>query len=166
MALSLLYVPGEETVHRVSARKKRGQPPPKYQPNLVPLIDVLFLLLLFFLLGTKFRQTEGDIPSTLPQAQSLVAPGELPPLLPLRIHVRTAEKTGAIVYEIAGFSQNVAGPQQLYELLASRRRSTSDEVPVIISPGTDVPWGDVVETFNQAVRAKFRNIGFAPAAGG
>jgi hypothetical protein len=38
----------------------------------------------------------------------------------------------------------------------------ADEAPVFISPTRDVRWAFVVEAFNQAVRARFKNIGFMP----
>jgi len=36
-------------------------------------------------------------------------------------------------------------------------------MPVVIRPEDDVPWQYAVEAFNQAVRADYRNIGFADA---
>ena len=47
-------------------------------PNLMPLIDMVFLLLIFFLVATTFSQEERELdvnlPSTSPRAQPLSAP--------------------------------------------------------------------------------------------
>lgn len=43
--------------------------------NLTPMIDVVFLLVIFFMVGTKFSQQEGRIPVNLPgvgQPQAMV----------------------------------------------------------------------------------------------
>ncbi len=45
-------------------------------PNLTPVIDVVFLLLIFFLVATRFDQDERELPVELPevvQAQPLTA---------------------------------------------------------------------------------------------
>ncbi len=46
--------------------------------NLTPMIDVLFLLIIFFMVGTKFTEIEPNLPVELPQvAEARV--DELPP---------------------------------------------------------------------------------------
>ena len=39
---------------------------------------------------------------------------------------------------------------------------TADTGTVVIMPSGDVPWQYIVDVYNQAVRAKFKKIGFAP----
>ena len=60
--------PDDETVHYVSDRKKRSKQRPTraIQPPLTPMIDVTFLLLVFFLLACRFRVAEGQILAKLP----------------------------------------------------------------------------------------------------
>jgi biopolymer transport protein ExbD len=48
-------IAGDATVHHVSQRTKRGRLKPKMAPPLTPMIDVTFLLLLYFLLTINFR---------------------------------------------------------------------------------------------------------------
>lgn len=52
--------------------------------DLAPLIDVLFLLLVFFLVATTFERRESGLPLQLPAAE---AGEELPEERPLRIEV-------------------------------------------------------------------------------
>lgn len=155
-----------EELKTVEHRKKRhAPPPPKYQPNLTPLIDVLFLLLLFFLLGTKFRQEEGQIPSSLPQLGSSAQralESALPPQVRLSVDPQGAANENA-TYTLAGSALPILTPDDLYKKLAALRETygpAADDTPVIINARGDVRWEYVVEAFNQAARAKFKNIAF------
>lgn len=46
----------------------RPKPPPPPELNLTPLVDVVFLLLLFFMISTSFKQ-ERELPIALPQTE-------------------------------------------------------------------------------------------------
>ena len=43
-------------------------------PNLMPLLDMVFLLLIFFLVATTYHQEERDIKAQLPGAARSIAP--------------------------------------------------------------------------------------------
>jgi biopolymer transport protein ExbD len=156
-------IEGDQTVHYEPPRKRRGRAKAKVQPPLTPMIDVTFQLLLFFLLTTQFRQEEGAILGSLPQKGGVSA-GQTVPLQPIKLSVRPtgADRAGA-VYEIQGHGVGISSPQTLFEVLKGSQSAMGTEVPVIIQPQPDVRWQYVVEAFNQAVRAEFENIGFAPA---
>ena len=152
------------TVHYRPPRKRRQRPRPKMQPPLTPMIDVTFLLLLYFLLTTTFRQAEGQIPSVLPQKRDIVAPAELN-IEPIRI---TLYPVGAhnedVIYEMIGDTLAISSPAGLHRRLVERQALLgSSDVPVIIAPQWNVRWQYVVEAFNQALRAKFTKIGIAPS---
>lgn len=147
-------------------RRPRRRAP--LQPPLTPMIDVTFLLLMFFLLATEFRQAEGQIPGSLP------AKGDPRPAAaerikrPIRVLLRprpAAEGGVACVYELAATGTTAAGPAELHAELTARRERFGD-LPVIIEPRPHVPWRCVVEAFNAAVRARFEHVTFAPAGGG
>lgn len=56
----------------MALRQPRGEDP---TINLTPMIDVVFLLVIFFLVGTKFSEREGRIPVNVPgvgQPQAMV----------------------------------------------------------------------------------------------
>ena len=51
MAMSTKKVSGEDSVHYVPPRKKRKQGSGKMQPPLTPMIDVVFQLIIFFIVS-------------------------------------------------------------------------------------------------------------------
>jgi biopolymer transport protein ExbD len=156
----------KEEIH---PRKKPKPLAVRYTPNVTPLIDVMFLLLLFFLLTTKFRQEEGAIPGTLPAiGKSFGGPPaeDLPPPITITINP-VGEANIEATYQISGVEVNVGSAEELFKHLQGTAKAYSErdaaKVPVVIKPRSDVRWGFVVEAFNQAARAKFKSILFAPS---
>jgi len=156
-------VEGDETVHYNPPRKQRkGRGKANMQPPLTPMIDVTFQLLLFFLLTCEFRESEGNIPGTLPAKGNIVQQVQQePPPDPIQIRLRlVADRTAA--YEMTGVPVVINSPAELHGHLETRKNQLgSADVPIVIYPSADVPWDYVVEAFNQAVRARFTKIGFA-----
>lgn len=141
-----------------SESKKCARPLPRYTPNIVPLIDVLFMLLLFFLLSTDFRRAEADLPCSLPGFADPPGP------MPVQVTIRPAggdELPGAM-YTVGTNTVSVRSGQELYqELTRIRTMLNSPDLGVLLDVQGDVRWGFVVEAYNQALRANFRNITFA-----
>ena len=164
MAQSSKKVVGDDTVHYVSARTKRERPKPKMQPPLTPMIDVTFQLLLFFLLSFTFREAEGNIPGTLPEEGTGGVAAQEMLDRPIIVNLRpTGDRREFVIYEISELSVSPRDAKELYAQLVMRRGQLGKQVPVVIKPRGDVRWQFVVEAFNQAVRAQFENIGFAPS---
>ena len=162
MALSTKKISGEDSVHYIPPRKKRGPAKPKMQPPLTPMIDVTFQLLLFFLLTFTFRQAEGLIPGSLPRGD-LGTPDQRKVLDPIEITVRQPSFSlpDKAVFEIRHEHVPLATAMALFKRLEDLRRVRSPETPVVIHATTAVRWEHVVDVFNQAVQARFEKIGFA-----
>ena len=62
-----------------------GQAEEELQLNLAPMIDVVFLLLVFFMVATTFVEPEKQIDLELPQAESGAEPEELPDELLIQV---------------------------------------------------------------------------------
>ena len=142
-----------ETTCRKRARRRM-------QPPMASMIDVTFLLLVFFILTFTFRQEEGQIRAGLPKQGSL---GGQPPLITtLRVLVLPAGRDGRdAVYEMAGAGSVISSPEELYTILRGRREALPEKVVVVIKPTRSVRWQHVVEAFNQAVRARFEGVSLA-----
>lgn len=84
-------------------------------PNLTPMIDVVFQLLLFFMLATTFREPERELEVELPRAESGSEVRE--PALELVIHVL---RDGGVLLE---------GERVERERLAQRLASAAERDP-------------------------------------
>jgi biopolymer transport protein ExbD len=181
MAQSKRRIEGDQTVHYVSARKKREPAPPKMQPPLTPMIDVTFQLLLFFLLVTRFPN-EAIIPGSIPQKGVSITPDPTQTKT-VDVIVRQSGEGESTTpeYAIRAALEQPISPagggdyeQQLAEglhlalkdLVAAR----GEDVHIVIKPEIDrtqstyVKWQYVVQAYNQARRAKIKNVGFAYAS--
>ena len=148
------------------ARERRERGPTVMQPPLTPMIDVVFQLLLFFLLACQFRTQEGLIPANLPDIKG---PEIFTPLkiMPVRVNVLAtgAENEGAL-FRIEETDLQWSSADGLYAYLKDLAgKEDPQRVPVIIKPVAFVRWGHVVNAFNQAVLARFKRIAFAPSEG-
>jgi biopolymer transport protein ExbD len=149
----------QELVERVSEprRARRFE-----QPNLTPMIDVVFNLLIFFLCTGNFNQPEGLLPSRLPKQHGITAGDELP-TAPIRILLKQYG-TGEQDYTIR-IEQRAEQPTSfaaLAEMLRGLRESPAftDESQVIVVAESDVRWDHLVNAFNAALVARFKNITF------
>ena len=160
MARSIRKIEGDATVHYVSSRAKRGRAKARIAVPMTAMIDVTFLLLLYFILTTVFRQAEGQIPGTLPRAGTSGAATMDRLQTPIKITLHpTGEANEGVAYEISGVHERIVDPQILRSVLKGRRETGGDS-PVIINARRDVRWRFVVEVFNQVVANEFKNIAF------
>jgi biopolymer transport protein ExbD len=161
MARSIKQIEGDETVHYVSPRAKRGRGKARIGVPMTAMIDVTFQLLIYFILTTTFRQAEGQIPGTLPKAGASGAQTMEKLQTPIKITLHpTGESNEGVAYEVSGVHQRIVDPQILYDVLKERRDADGNESPVIINARRDVRWRFVVEVFNQVVANEFKNIAF------
>ena len=157
-----------DALRYVSERKKREKEarPVVMQPPLTPMIDVVFQLLIFFLLACQFRQAEGQIPANLPD---ISGPAQATPFVdPIKITLRpTGPNNTGVLIEVKHANVTLTSSAELYAYLVKMSKiygeGSTEKVPVVIKPLGDVLWEHVVNAFNQAIRAKYKQIGFAPS---
>jgi biopolymer transport protein ExbD len=161
MARSIKKIEGDETIHYVSPRAKRGRDKARIGVPMTAMIDVTFQLLIYFILTTTFRQAEGQIPGTLPKAGSSGAATVEKLQTPIKITVHPdGPNNTKVLFEVEGFTHKFGTAQELHEILAQRVKTGGTETPVIINARRDVRWRYVVEVFNQVVANQFTNIAF------
>ena len=128
---------------------------------LTPLIDVVFLLMIFFLWTASFQIVEEVLPSQLsleaaPGASATETP---PPEADFEDVVVRIEKQGtAVVWQV-----NEAQPASLGELGERLKRiaAVKRDAPVIVDADADVPLGDVIDVYDLARLAGFDQVQFA-----
>jgi biopolymer transport protein ExbD len=136
------------------------------QPPMTPMIDVVFQLLLFFLIACRFVEDEGQIRANLPDISgpqtSLVL--QIDPINVL-LHA-FGKEGGGVMFSIRGKSVNWTTPEELFRYLdGMRQKGDPEKQAVIIKPAGPVRWMHVVDAFNQAVRAQFKQIGLEASGG-
>lgn len=144
------------------AKKERREDPAKIQPPMTPMIDCVFLLLIFFLLMPNFQAGEGYLTTNLPKTSGPVAgkPQINVKRVKIALEVPDNDDKGVIIVlnDTQQFGSNFYG--LLAALQGLKERGLPDDHPVLISPwmGTRHKW--VVRAFDMAVAARFTNIHF------
>ena len=149
-------------------RAGRGRrPPARLGLNLTSMIDVVFLLLVYFMAATEFKLGEEIYRLDLPQRGN--DPFELP-RDPLRVAV-TSIGDESYVIRLLGAETDTVQPttfQELFEFLDGNRRSDraaggvfEADHPIIVEPTGGTSWDHAIGAFNAATRARYTNITFA-----
>lgn len=115
--------------------------------DLMPLIDVVFLLLIFFLITTSFaRPEESAIPINLPKGVSGQDVGKEEPV------VIFVTEDGAVTFE----GNEVPG-EDLQERLQALKTERPD-APILLKGDTAASHGHVVETLDAIKEAGFNRV--------
>ncbi len=113
-----------------------NEPEPPFQINIVPMIDVIFAILTFFIMSTLFLTRSEGLPVNLPQAASSEsqAPNQM---------VVTIDKSGALALD--------RQPMQLKNLVADVQAQvlTGQQPVVVINADEAVSHGKVIEVMDQ-----------------
>ena len=127
-----------------------GEEGEDYAIPLTSLVDVVFLLLIFFLLATTFMREERDIRVRLPESEK--GSERAQPFSQIVINVRG---DGTLV--VLG---RVVSQQALAERLRETIRS-NPYVPVVIRGDKATPHGEVVKILDLCKGCGVRSIGIA-----
>ena len=128
---------------RFYTRKKRSP-----QLIIVSLIDILAILLIFFIVSTTFRKEQPRLQINLPESQSaeVVAAEKSEPLV-LRIKSADAITLGAEPVAIEG----------LASALRTARKTFPDR-PIAMQADREAPFGVVVKVLDALKQAGVKNI--------
>ncbi len=112
--------------------------------NLTPLIDVVFLLLIFFLVATRFAQDDRELPVQLPSAASAVP--------------MTAEPTELVVNVDASGQYMILGQRMALDQVEARLKRAVIDNPtnqmVIIRGDRNVAFQAVVSVMDLCTKLK------------
>lgn len=132
--------------------------------KMTPMIDVVFLLLVFFVWTASFQIVEQVLPSNLSEATSgeVIDPNTPPPPEAdfLDVVVRILWVDGAATWQVN---------DELIERLDDVERKlnaiygANSEAPVTIHPDADTPLGDVVQVYDISRRVGFAKVRLAVA---
>jgi biopolymer transport protein ExbD len=120
--------------------------------NMTPMIDVVFLLIVFFLLSTHFVQQESHLELNLPTAATGHEPSaDSPPRVTINIL-----PDGQI---LLGSSE--ARPDEIAHRLQYEREHTSGDLEVRIRADRTLPYGAVEPILLACAQAGIWNVTFA-----
>lgn len=171
---SPLGVEQEDHPSGPQGRVRRDPPHTRMGLNLAAMIDVVFLLLIFFMVATRFKLGEEIYRLDLPERGEALAadPFKLDDE-PLRITV-TSHGRDAETYriELDGPYDQPRTFDALHQFLRDRQLSPDHPAglfptdhPILIQPGPATRWEHAIGAFNAAVRARYTNISFAETGG-
>jgi biopolymer transport protein ExbD len=123
--------------------------------QIAPMLDVLFVLLLFFMVLAMMQPREAQLHSTLPAT----GPG---PIYPMTV-IRDIAADGEVSFNGVPVDQGTGAnlPQTIARLKAVLDSSPND--PVIIRPDPSTRQQRVVDVLNACKAAAAQNVAFAPA---
>ena len=125
--------------------------------NVVPMVDVIFCLCLFFMCSLKFKQLEGRIEAWLPKGhgnQELSVP---PPLYDdIRVSLRWDPASGRTIRKVG--ARETKGDLDFEEAL--HRYPKHLDLTVAVDATPDVPWSDAIHVLDLCRRNKFEKVEF------
>ncbi len=142
---------------------RRFEPARDFAPNLAPMVDVIMVLLVFFLLGASLNLVKQGVLQTELDPRSGPGAGAAVEINPrIRIGLRgdaDADSVRILVMEEPLAENSFEG---LRALLIEKRRAGADQSNmVVIGADTTVRWRHVVKAMDAAVQAGFKNVQFA-----
>ena len=155
-----------DKLHRTNLRKlfDRGRRP--FALRMAPMIDVIFLLLLFFLVAAKWRPDEKFLPFQLPSADGAqLNIGKVEPLL---IYISDKQNGCAVqigrAYAVDIREDTIEADlaqlmEKLRECILAQKRFVSDPVEMVV--GADVKWDHLAKIYNLFYGAGLTDITFA-----
>ncbi len=127
------------------------------QFNITPLIDVVFLLIIFFLAASHFSRSETAEAVELPSGSQFDDPSEEVPTPKLVITITVGERmfVGSDVFDLAGIKQRIGIGQAEY----------GSAFEVRIRTDQNVPYRLVEPIMLHCARSGIRNVKFAVIKG-
>ncbi|NLB66549.1 MAG: biopolymer transporter ExbD [Lentisphaerae bacterium] len=140
--------------------KLKRQDDPKAEVAMTPLIDCVFLLLVFFMVSTTFNKQEADISFALPGTAEQSDSVEIPDEQIIQITAGGNVFLNDLEYDRPNDPDM---PELVKTLILFRQTAEANKVPamITIAPEDDVKHQRVVDVLNACTAAKIVNVTFA-----
>jgi biopolymer transport protein ExbD len=160
-----------EEIAPTRRRDMAGSQDPSDNPvavNVVPLVDIIFCLCVFFMCSFKFKQLEGKFETWLPKSEGPPSDPEQPILLPSEIRVALLwdEATQTVSRKLGTrpFPQDEELGKALGEARSAWASKGRPDVPMTIDADVRVPWQEVATVVDLATARDIAKIQFALGA--
>ncbi len=147
---------------RVPGGRKRGRWEPRFGhvgPNMTPMVDVTMVILIFFMLGSSFASRAWYLTNNIPAIKGGLAntPARAMPATRLEIRLR---QRGNHTMAIIGVFQTEDLSGRLLRWLLEKKKLLGKKTQVLLVPGNDVPYQNVLTVYSDCIQAKFRHVAF------
>lgn len=132
-------------------------------PNLAPMVDVIMVILVFFMLGATMTLIKEGALHTELDPRSGPGEGAAVEIIPVvRIALTVGAGGDACTIHVMGQPIEPNSFARLREFLDERRAAGADPLnPVVIAPQKGVRWQHVVRAMDACVEAQFKNVQFS-----
>jgi biopolymer transport protein ExbD len=139
-----------------------------YGPNMTPMVDVVMVILIFFMASASFVGAEWFLKTAIPKQAAAEQPpktdqGDPYKLAPAKFEVTLSPGAdGRTAVSGPGFEglKMADLPVRLKELAAG---VTSEDLVLVIRPEAGVPYGDVIRAHDAAASAGIAKVGLMDA---
>lgn len=128
---------------------------------MTPMIDVVFLLLIFFICTASFQIAEELLPTNLLVQGTTVEDTSVKELPLEQIVVRGERTGGATVWQV---NEGVAVPREQMAPLLKSLAEIDRTLPVVLDVGGNVPLGEMIEVYDVCRAVGLEKIQFAASA--
>ena len=148
-----------------STKRKLYEESTVVHASLTPMIDVVFLLIIFFLFG-QFRKLEGEFLARLPRQPGIVAaPEKLQSVTPGQVLIKLTVEGKQMVYMVD--DRKFTDKEELKKTLARTAASQmgEEESPIYIIDFDDgVRVGETIGIYDFLLTLGIKEVSFAPPA--
>jgi biopolymer transport protein ExbD len=130
----------------------------KVEMQMTPMIDVTFLLLIFFLCTIEFKLLDGKMAAYLPKDVGVNRTQLEIELEKIDINLDLS-KSSALGFNLTVNGKKMSGLNQFYQTIKGLHDRAPD-LKATIYPGKGIQYGHVIQTVNECLRASLTNITF------
>ncbi len=127
----------------------------RFSNNMTPLIDVIFLLMIFFLMTFNFQKEEFVLDNRLPQIGSQSSEDPTKDWETVRLRIRMVKESGALKILL---QERVV---KTYTDLLYYLDQLPEDILLVIEPANNVPYRHVIGVYNTCLKSNKEDIVFS-----
>jgi biopolymer transport protein ExbD len=124
--------------------------------NLTPMIDVVFLLIIFFMVSYNMTQQDNAIPVELPEAET----GTLPQEKQTKQLTVSIPSPGTLYVG----TEKILDKGRLRHIMTEARKDWGEETEIRIRTNKDIPQGEIKPILRMAAESGIMHVSFAVEA--
>jgi biopolymer transport protein ExbD len=136
-------------------RSKNNTPKNRFSNNMTPLIDVIFLLMIFFLMTFNFQKQEFILDNRLPQIGNRDSDDPTKDWETVRLRIKMAREGGGLKIKLQ--------ERELwtYTDLLYYLDQLPEDILLVIEPDDSVPYEHVIGVYNSCLKSGKKDIVFS-----